>query len=99
MTITAPSPWRALRATARGYAPRVFQGRGWAVAALVAAPVGLSLGIFAFGRLRADRESATDALALSRLRTTECAAYGETILKVLEDRLFVTFWIPVIIAC
>ncbi|OIQ66354.1 hypothetical protein GALL_520780 [mine drainage metagenome] len=62
MTITAPSPWRTLRAVARGYAPRVFQGRGWAVAALVAAPVGLSLGIFAFGRLRGLDASPVEAL-------------------------------------
>jgi len=39
---------------------------------------------FAFGRMRADRELATDELALARTQTGERGAYGETILKVLE---------------
>src|SRR5258705_7189729 len=33
---------------------------------------------FAFARMRADREVATDALALSRAEQTENAPYGET---------------------
>ncbi|MGA2748286.1 MAG: M56 family metallopeptidase [Verrucomicrobiota bacterium] len=41
---------------------------------------------FAFGRMRADRELATDDLALARSHQTERISYGETILKVL-DRL------------
>jgi beta-lactamase regulating signal transducer with metallopeptidase domain/type II secretory pathway component GspD/PulD (secretin) len=39
---------------------------------------------FAFGRMRADRELACDALALSRARPGESQAYGETIIKILS---------------
>ena len=39
---------------------------------------------FAFARMRADRELATDELALARTQQRERGAYGETILKVLE---------------
>ena len=39
----------------------------------------------AFARMRADRELATDALALSRVARTENVSYGETILKVVEN--------------
>ena len=39
---------------------------------------------FAFGRMRAERELATDALALAHARESEHVRYGETILKVLE---------------
>ena len=38
---------------------------------------------FAFRRMRADRELATDALALSHIHEKEATPYGETILKVL----------------
>jgi beta-lactamase regulating signal transducer with metallopeptidase domain/outer membrane lipoprotein-sorting protein len=40
---------------------------------------------FAFARLRADRELATDELALANTRQADRASYGETILKVLEQ--------------
>jgi beta-lactamase regulating signal transducer with metallopeptidase domain/thiol-disulfide isomerase/thioredoxin/protocatechuate 3,4-dioxygenase beta subunit len=40
---------------------------------------------FAFRQMRADRELATDALALSCARESERTQYGETILKVLES--------------
>lgn len=39
---------------------------------------------FAFGRMRADRELATDTLALARVSASDNLAYGETILKVVE---------------
>ena len=39
---------------------------------------------FAFARMRADRELATDELALAHTQQRERDAYGETILKVLE---------------
>ncbi|MCE1204532.1 MAG: hypothetical protein LWW79_07995 [Holophagaceae bacterium] len=42
----APSPLATIRATARGYLPRVFQGRGWVLASLVMVPVALSLLIY-----------------------------------------------------
>lgn len=48
----APSPLATIRATALGYAPRLLQGRGWSLAALVAVPVGLSLVIAAIGRMK-----------------------------------------------
>lgn len=38
----------------------------------------------AWGHMRADRELATDALALAHLRASDHTPYGETILKVLE---------------
>ncbi|MBI4660876.1 MAG: PD40 domain-containing protein [Verrucomicrobia bacterium] len=40
---------------------------------------------FAFSRMRADRELACDALALSRAGDGEKEAYGETVIKVLES--------------
>lgn len=49
---SAPSPWMTLRAMARGYAPRVFQGRGWVVAGLVGLPVGLSLLLYMVARIK-----------------------------------------------
>ena len=39
---------------------------------------------FAFGRMRADRELATDALVLAPTRDAAPRAYGETILKLIE---------------
>jgi bla regulator protein BlaR1 len=38
----------------------------------------------AWARMRADRELATDALALAHVRESDHTSYGETILKVLE---------------
>lgn len=48
----APSSLATIRATARGYAPRVLQGRGWVIAGLVAVPVGLSLVLAMIARLK-----------------------------------------------
>jgi len=62
MKSAAPSPVATLRATALGYAPRVLQGRGWAVAALVAVPVGISLLIFTVSRIQGLDTSAGEAL-------------------------------------
>ncbi len=52
MTIAAPSPLATIRATARGYLPRVFQGRGWVVASLVMVPVALSLVIYTVAHIK-----------------------------------------------
>ncbi len=38
-----------------------------------------------FGRIRADRELACDALVLSRVRETESESYGQTVIKLLES--------------
>jgi bla regulator protein BlaR1 len=46
---------------------------------------------FAFALMRADRELATDGLALAHARESENVPYGETILKVLEGFLEVLF--------
>ena len=43
--MSAVTPFQTARALAAGYAPRVLQPRGWVLAALVLAPVGLVLGI------------------------------------------------------
>jgi ABC-type transport system involved in multi-copper enzyme maturation permease subunit len=48
----APSPFATIRATARGYLPRVFQGRGWVVASLVMVPVALSLIIYTVAHIK-----------------------------------------------
>ena len=64
MSTAIPSPLATIRATARGYAPRVLQGRGWILAALVMAPVGLSLLIFTIGRLRGLDASPGEALRI-----------------------------------
>lgn len=64
MTAGAPTPFAALRAVVSGTAPRVFQGRGWAVAGLVAAPVGLSLLISLYGRLIGADAPAGEALRI-----------------------------------
>ena len=52
MSIATPSPLATMRATALGYAPRILQGRGWVLAALVILPVGLSVVIFTVARLQ-----------------------------------------------
>ena len=62
MTNAAPSPYRTLQATARGYAPRVLQGRGWVLAGLVVLPVGLSLIIFTLVRIRGGDASPAEAV-------------------------------------
>ena len=64
MSLAIPSPLATLRATARGYAPRVLQGRGWALAALVAVPVGISLIIFAISRAQGLDTSPGEALRI-----------------------------------
>ena len=64
MTAGAPTPFAALRAVVAGTAPRVLQGRGWAVAGLVAAPVGLSLLISLYGRLIGADAPAGEALRI-----------------------------------
>jgi len=51
-TLAAPSPLATIRATARGYLPRVFQGRGWVLAALVMVPVALSLLIYTVAQIK-----------------------------------------------
>jgi len=58
----APTPMATLRATARGYAPRVLQGRGWVLAGLVLVPVALSLLIFTLIRLKGGEASSTEAV-------------------------------------
>lgn len=45
---TPPSPLRTILTLARGYFPRVFQGRGWVLATLAMAPVGLALTFHLF---------------------------------------------------
>ncbi|MBK8790555.1 MAG: hypothetical protein IPO28_10390 [Holophagaceae bacterium] len=64
MTTTAPSPLATIRATALGYAPRVLQGRGWVLAALVALPVGLSIVIFTVARLQGAEGTPGEALKI-----------------------------------
>lgn len=64
MSGRAPSPLTTLKAVAWGTAPRVLQGRGWAVAGLVLAPVGLSLLISLYGRLVGADASPSEALRI-----------------------------------
>jgi hypothetical protein len=58
----APSPLATIRATARGYAPRVLQGRGWVLAGLVILPVGISLLIFTIVRIKGGDASPAEAV-------------------------------------
>jgi hypothetical protein len=39
--ITAPTPLQTLRAVAKGYLPRLWQGRGWSLAAITVLPIAL----------------------------------------------------------
>jgi hypothetical protein len=58
----APSPFATIRATALGYAPRVLQGRGWVLAALVVVPVGVSLLVFTLIRMQGGQASSAEAV-------------------------------------
>ncbi|MBI1753004.1 MAG: hypothetical protein HY014_04130 [Acidobacteria bacterium] len=57
MSTAIPTPLATIRATARGYLPRVFQGRGWVLAALVMVPVGLSLLIYTVAQIKGAGDS------------------------------------------
>jgi bla regulator protein blaR1 len=59
-------------------------GVNWLVAVLQALHWFNPVLWLAWARMRADRELATDALALTRIRQTDHQPYGETILKVLD---------------
>ena len=64
MTTTAPSPLATIRAMALGYAPRIFQGRGWVLAASAIGPVVLVLGGHLIARLQGAESSAGEALQI-----------------------------------
>ena len=49
--MSAVTPFQTVRALTAGYAPRVLQARGWVIAALVLAPVGLVLAVSAAASL------------------------------------------------
>src|ERR1041385_4665625 len=57
---------------------------GWVVALLQILYWFNPIVWFAFARMRADRELATDAMALAPVRKVSPSAYGETILKIVE---------------
>jgi len=46
------TPFQTVRALAAGYGPRVFQVRGWVIAAIVLAPVALVLGVSGLASLQ-----------------------------------------------
>ena len=50
--MSAVTPIQTARALAAGYAPRVLQPRGWVLAALVLAPVGLLLAVSAIASMQ-----------------------------------------------
>jgi ABC-type transport system involved in multi-copper enzyme maturation permease subunit len=60
----APSPLATIRAVALGYAPRVFQGRGWVLAAAAIGPVLLVLGGQFIARLKGADLSSSDAIQI-----------------------------------
>jgi beta-lactamase regulating signal transducer with metallopeptidase domain len=60
-------------------------GVNWVVSVLQAAHWFNPVLWLAFARMRADRELATDAMALAHVAASENVAYGETILKVVEN--------------
>ncbi|HET6331242.1 MAG TPA: hypothetical protein VFF76_10695 [Holophagaceae bacterium] len=58
------TPLQTVRALAAGYGPRVFQVRGWVLAAIVLAPVGLMLAVSAAFALHGDALPPGSALAV-----------------------------------
>lgn len=62
--MSALTPFQTARALAVGYAPRVVQVRGWILAALVLAPVGLVLGVSAVASLQGHPVPASEALSV-----------------------------------
>lgn len=60
----APSPLRTVCALARGYLPRVTQARGWVLAALALAPVGLAFAIHITTSIIHHTEGVSPRLAL-----------------------------------
>jgi len=64
MITAAPSPLATIRATALGYLPRVFQGRGWVLAAAAIGPVLLVMGGHVIARLKGADLSSGDALQI-----------------------------------
>ena len=53
-TRAIPSPFQTMQAVARGYLPRMFQVRGWVLAAIPVVPVLLSLGLTALLRIKGE---------------------------------------------
>jgi ABC-type transport system involved in multi-copper enzyme maturation permease subunit len=64
MSTAIPTPLATIRATALGYAPRVLQGRGWVLAALVALPVSLSIVIFTVATMQGAAGHSGEALKI-----------------------------------
>lgn len=64
-------------------------GVNWVVSVLQVAHWFNPVLWLAFARMRADRELATDAMALMHVAASENVAYGETILKVVENLVWV----------
>ncbi len=62
--MSAVTPFQTARALAAGYAPRVLQPRGWVLAGLVLAPVGLALLISGLAAMQGHALPASIALTI-----------------------------------
>ena len=62
--MSALTPFQTARALAAGYAPRVVQPRGWVLAALVLAPVGLLLLISAAASMQGHGPAPSEVLSV-----------------------------------
>lgn len=62
MTPAAPSPLRTIRAVYLGYLPRVFQARGWVLAALPVAPVATAILVALLVQSQGGRVSPAEGL-------------------------------------
>ncbi|MBI4911217.1 MAG: hypothetical protein HY823_00630 [Acidobacteria bacterium] len=71
--VTVPSPLATLRAVFIGYLPRVFQARGWILAAMPLAPVGTAILVSILVQAQGGRFSSAEALKV----------FHEALLKVL----------------
>ena len=62
--MSALTPFQTARGLAAGYAPRVIQIRGWILAGLVMAPVGLVLTVAAVARMQGHEVPPSEALSV-----------------------------------
>lgn len=62
MTPSIPTPLRTLQAVAMGYLPRVWQARGWALAAMPIAPVATAILVAQFVQAQGGRVSPAESV-------------------------------------
>jgi hypothetical protein len=80
MILAAPTPFATIRALFLGYLPRVFQARGWVMAALPVAPVAAAILVALLVQAQGGRVSPAEGLKI----------FHEALLKVLLPILALT---------